>query len=100
MRIEEYFIVGKENRCTRAELSLLMGESDRMVRRHIKTANMRLAKKGMAILSTSHCAGYWLSDSTDEMDAYIAETMHRSNRLRKEAAIVKEARSRKEHKNG
>ena len=50
--------------------------SDRIVRRKVKEANLRL--EGKVILSSSSWQGYWMSSDPGEIEAYLREQTSRA----------------------
>lgn len=77
MNIAEYIPFGKENAVSRAELKILTGIDDRAVRLLIKEANRKALENGYAILSSSAAKGYWKSEDTGEIRAYLKESERR-----------------------
>lgn len=59
--------VGKSNAVRRETIAQLTNIHDRKVRSCI--ASMR--RKGVAIISSSSCAGYWLAENDDEKKEYL-----------------------------
>lgn len=59
--------VGKSNAVRRETIVQLTNTHDRKVRSCI--ASMR--RKGVAIISSSSCAGYWLAENDDEKKEYL-----------------------------
>lgn len=64
---------GKENAISREKLVKYTGMNDREIRDCIKF----LRDKEIPILSSSAHNGYWLSSSTEEIEAFVMESEHR-----------------------
>lgn len=89
MNISGYIPYGQMNAISRHDLAATIGVNERTVREMIKKENIELADKGLAILSSSHSKGYWLSGDKDEMRRYLAENDSRIRRLYKNDAPIR-----------
>ena len=87
MDILQYIPHGRENAISRRELCRITGLDDRVVRQEIK----RLVRdKGIPILSSSAARGYWISESFDEMRAYVRENDTREATLRRNVDPIRQ----------
>ena len=77
MNILDYIPSGRDNAISREQLCRVTGLNDRAVRNLIKRAR----ENGAPILSTSHGAGYWVSDDLEEIKPYLREMEHRCKSL-------------------
>ena len=77
---------------TRQELVMKTGLSDRMIRRSIS----QLRKQGVAIISTSDSSGYFIADTEEELNHFLAENTKRAKDLLYMCKQVKEGYA-KEH---
>ena len=73
MQITDYIPYGKDHAISRAELARITGLKDREVRKAIK----RELGRGTVILSSAAARGYWRTDDTAEIEAFIRESDHR-----------------------
>lgn len=69
---------GRANAVTRAQLVSMTGMDDREVRHEIK----RLRDAGEFIISTSSASGYWVAETTEEVDRFLAESERRTKSQR------------------
>lgn len=86
-----YIPTGRANAITRQELVRLTGMTDRAIRREIKKLN----QEGIPILSSSRGCGYWLSDDTAEIEAYIKEIDSRRKSLYLSSAALRNELNRR-----
>lgn len=75
---------------TREELCVILGMADRAVRSYIEDLNVRLAKYGKCILSTSGRTGYKIGNWSSEED--IALAMRIDKELESKAISIFERR--------
>lgn len=87
MDILQYIPHGKENAITSRELGKLLGIHERTAREEMK----RLVRKGVAIMSSSHEKGYWLTDDWDEIGEFLKE---HDSRIKTECLNVAELKKR------
>jgi biotin operon repressor len=64
---------GKDNAITKEELMRITGLPERTIRKEIE-----LLRKDHAIISSSHCKGYWRTRDIKELDIFIREVSHRA----------------------
>ena len=76
---------GRENAITRGELMKITGLPDREIRAAIK----KLVRQGNPILSSSGKAGYWLSDSWEEINSFIKEYERRQRSTDSNIAMLR-----------